>query len=88
MAVLRRELLRSALSEERAALAIGAYLDLPIRRHGHEPFLGRILDLRANFSAYAATYVALAEDLDGVLLTADDRLARAARAHTAVPVLP
>jgi predicted nucleic acid-binding protein len=45
-----------------------------------------MLQLRHNFSAYDATYVALAEQLDAELLTADQRLARAVRAHTSVLV--
>ena len=79
---LRRGMLRGALSEERTAEAIEDYLDLPLTRHGHQRLLPRILSLRDNFSAYDATYVALAERLDGELLTADERLARAARRHT------
>jgi predicted nucleic acid-binding protein len=38
-----------------------------------------MLELRSNFSAYDATYVALAERLKGELLTADAGLARAVR---------
>jgi predicted nucleic acid-binding protein len=48
----------------------------------------RILDLRPNFSAYDATYVALAERLAAGLLTADERLARAVRTLTEVQALP
>jgi predicted nucleic acid-binding protein len=40
-----------------------------------------VLQLRSNFSAYDAAYVALAEQLNGELLTADDGLARAVRSH-------
>lgn len=46
--------------------------------------------LRENFSAYDATYVALAEvvaEERASLLTADARLARAVNNHTSVPVL-
>ncbi len=64
------------------AQAIEDYLDLPITRHGHQWLMGRILSLRENLSAYDATYVALAEELGGTLLTADESLARAARTHT------
>jgi predicted nucleic acid-binding protein len=53
---------------------------LPVFRHGHTKLLTRVLALRDNFSAYDATYVALAEQLDAKLVTADDALARAARA--------
>jgi predicted nucleic acid-binding protein len=63
----------------RAADAIEDYLDLPLFRHGHQALLGRVLELRSNFSAYDATYVALAEQLNGELLTVDDGLARAVR---------
>jgi predicted nucleic acid-binding protein len=60
------------------------YLDLPLTRHGHEQVLSRILDLRDNFSAYDATYAALAEGLGALLLTADAHLARAVRARLRV----
>jgi predicted nucleic acid-binding protein len=63
----------------RAADALEDYLDLPLFRHGHQALLARVLQLRSNFSAYDAAYVALAEQLKGELLTADDGLARAIR---------
>lgn len=85
---LRRAVRRQILSDQRAALAIEDYVDLPLTRHGHQSLLGRILDLRENFSAYDATYVALAEQLGGELLTADEHLSRATRAHTGIGVLP
>jgi predicted nucleic acid-binding protein len=43
-----------------------------------------ILRRRANFSAYDATYVTLAEALSARLLSADRRLLRAIRRHTKV----
>lgn len=43
----------------------------------HDLFLGRIWELRHNLTAYDAAYVALAESLDAVLLTADERLGQA-----------
>ncbi len=76
-AALRRGILLGALAEPRAEQALTAYLDLPLIRHGHQALLPRILGLRANFSAYDATYVALAERLEAPFLTADRRLARA-----------
>lgn len=79
---MRRGLLRGILSATRVAQAIDDYLDLPLTRHGHQGLLDRVLDLRENFSAYDAAYVALAELLGGVLLTGDDSLARAVRSHT------
>lgn len=48
----------------------------------------RILELRANFSAYDACYAALTEQLGGILLTADKRLSRAVRDHLTLDVVP
>lgn len=62
-----------------AAAGCSDYADLPLTRHAHLPLIGRILELRNNFSAYDAAYVALAELLDVPFLTADERLARAVR---------
>jgi predicted nucleic acid-binding protein len=74
----------------RGAEAIEDLLDLPMARYPHDILLPRIWELRENFSAYDAAYLALAEGLsdEGVpLLTTDGRLARAVRAHSAVEVL-
>jgi predicted nucleic acid-binding protein len=86
-AVLRRALLSGRLDAERAAEAVQDFLDLPLTRHGHTRLLPRILALRANFSAYDATYVALAEALGARLVTADQPLVRALRRHTEVDVV-
>ncbi len=80
-AALRRSLLTQRLNSVRAAEALQDYLDLALTRHGHQALLGRVLELRSNFSAYDAAYVALAEQLKGELLTADDSLARAVRSQ-------
>lgn len=84
--VLRRALLRRRLGQDRALDALEDYLDLPLIRHGHTYLLGRVVGLRRNFSAYDATYIALAEWLGASLLTADERLARAAQAHAGIEV--
>lgn len=88
VAALRRGMQAGALDEAPAFQALRSYLDYPLTKHGHGPLLARALTLRANFTAYDATYVALAELLGAALLTTDDRLARAARRHTALEVLP
>lgn len=80
---LQRALLTRALSSERAHQAAVDYLDLPLSHHGHQALLRRILELRDNFSANDATYVALAEAL-GALLTIEGRLTQAVSSHTAV----
>lgn len=84
---LRRAVLRDLVTIERATEAVDHYRMLPLTSHGHQALMPRILDLRANFSAYDACYVALAEALGAALLTADERLARAVRAHTDVEVI-
>lgn len=74
----------------RAGEAIADLQDLPIERYPHDILVPRIWQLRENFSAYDASYVALAEGLADEpvpLLTADGRLARAIGDHTEVPAL-
>jgi predicted nucleic acid-binding protein len=87
---LRRLVSAGDVTEERATAAASDLLTLPIARYPHAILGHRIWELRHNFTAYDAAYVALAEMLtdDGVpLLTTDARFARAARKHTDVEVL-
>jgi predicted nucleic acid-binding protein len=50
-------------------------------RHRHASLLERALQLRESFTAYDASYVALAERLEARLLTLDRRLAAAVARH-------
>lgn len=75
--VLRRYVRIGELAEEAAAAALVNLRDLDLQRHAHEPLLERVWQLRHNLTAYDAVYVALAEVLDGVLLTCDGALSRA-----------
>jgi predicted nucleic acid-binding protein len=87
---LRRLVASGEAAVERGEEAVADLRDLPMARYPHDILLPRIWDLRDNFSAYDAAYLALAEALtdEGVpLLTTDARLARAVRAHTAIEVL-
>jgi len=77
ISVLRRLCARGALDVRRAQLAIDDLYDLPIYRASHLPLLKRCWELRDNLTVYDAAYVALAEALRSVLLTADTRLGRA-----------
>lgn len=74
--VLRRYVRESELSVGRAEQALEDLADLPLDRYPHEPFIGRIWELRDNLTAYDAVYVALAELLGAPLLTLDARLVR------------
>lgn len=75
--VIRRRLLAGTLDARRARLALTDLVELPLRRAPHRPLLARCWELRENITVYDAVYVALAELLDTVLLTADARLANA-----------
>jgi predicted nucleic acid-binding protein len=90
LSALRRLVAAGDASPARGDAAVADLLDLPIARYPHDLLAPRVWALRENFSAYDATYVALAESITesgAPLLTADARLARAARAHTHVDVL-
>jgi predicted nucleic acid-binding protein len=75
--VLRRECALGRLSLERAEAGLEVFQNLAMRRHSHQPLLGRIWQLRNNLTAYDACYVALAESLGALLLTTDSALASA-----------
>ena len=69
-----RRLLRD---EHRAAKAINDLRRMRIVRASHIELVGRCWELRDNLTPYDAAYVALAEKLDAILLTADRKLADA-----------
>jgi predicted nucleic acid-binding protein len=58
--------------------------ELPAERYAHTPLLGRIWELRHNFTAHDAAYIALAEATNSVLYTCDEKLRRAHRARVAL----
>lgn len=70
------------IDHARAATAARALHELPLVRYPALPVAERVWDLRHNFSAYDAAYVALAEALGTSLVTTDARLARAVRDHS------
>ena len=53
---------------------------LPAERYAHTPLLGRVWELRHNFTAYDAVYIALAEATNSVLYTCDAKLLKGHRA--------
>lgn len=87
LSALRKAVRLGHATEDRAEKTLALYLELPLRRVPHTHLLGRAFQLRANFTAYDAVYVALAEGLHASLVTADARLARAARDWTALDVI-
>ena len=57
---------------------------LPAERYAHTPLIGRIWELRHNFTPYDATYIALAEATGAILYTCDEKLSRGHRARVAL----
>ena len=71
--------------------AAGAYLRylaaMPIRRESAQPLIARIWSLRHNYTAYDASYVALAEALDATLVTCDEKFGRAGAARCPIETI-
>lgn len=87
VAVLRKRWLAGDIGEGRFRAAIGDLEDLELERYPTLGLMRRAFELRANVTAYDAAYVALAEQLGCVLLTADERLANAPGLKCSVEVL-
>jgi predicted nucleic acid-binding protein len=85
--VWRRALRAGRLSERRAGQALADLASAPLARAPHGPLMARVWQLRDDLTTYDAAYVALAEILDTVLLTADTRLARAQEVKCEIEVL-
>lgn len=87
VAVLRKRWLSGTMSEHRFAAAIDDLEAIALDRYPTLPLVRRSYELRANVTAYDATYVALAKALGCELLTGDQRLAAAPGPHCAIRVL-
>jgi predicted nucleic acid-binding protein len=61
------------ISADRAGEMLTDYAGLRITRHAMQPLQTRVFELRHNFTAYDAMYVALAETLGQPLLTDDGK---------------
>ncbi len=85
--VLRRYTRLGDISPRRGDEATTDLADLPLTRFPHLALVPRIWELRHNFTAYDAVYVALAEALDVPLVTRDRALALSAPRRVRVEVL-
>jgi len=74
LGIIRRDLLLGRLDRTAASQAVEDLRDWPAERFGHRSLLLRAWDLRDRVRSWDALYVALAEALDGTLLTLDLRL--------------
>jgi predicted nucleic acid-binding protein len=71
----------------RAERALRNLFALPLERIEHGHLADRIWELRDNLTPYDASYVALAESLDTLLLTGDAKLVRAPGIHCEVELV-
>lgn len=83
----RRLVATGHLDDRRARLALDDLRALRIERSPHGPLLNRCWELRHNLTTYDAAYVALAEHLQVLLLTADARIAGAPGTRCSVELL-
>lgn len=84
---MRRMVRVGVVATARALDALSDYLSMPLTRHGHPSLLGRVFELRDNFTASDATYVALCERLGATLVTCDAHLTRAVKGQLSLNVV-
>ena len=85
--IVRREFLRHALDHTTAVQALDDLRLWSGDRFGHGPLFDRAWELRYTVRGWDAMYVALAELLDGTLLTTDQRLAQATGPRCSIEVM-
>ena len=78
LSALRRMERHAEVTPVRALEALSDFMSMPVSRYSISGLMNEIWELRHNFSAYDASYVALARMLDVELVTRDGKLARAA----------
>lgn len=78
---LRRLVAGQRIDSHRSEEFLAGLAALPAERYSHIPLLGRIWELRHNFTAYDAAYIALAEATNSVLYTSDEKLCKGHRAR-------
>jgi predicted nucleic acid-binding protein len=84
VSALRRLFAGQRIDSYRSEQLLADLAALPAERYGHTPLLGRMWDLRRNFTAYDAAYITLAEMTNSVLYTCDEKLSRGHRARVAL----
>ena len=85
---LRRHEASGGISPGSASKALTTWRQLGLIRYPVIGVIARVWELRANLSAYDASYVALAEALGCALVTCDGKMGRAPRLRCPITVLP
>ena len=80
----RRLVAGQRIDSHRSAQFLAGLAALPADRYSHTPLIGRIWELRHNFTAYDAAYIALAEATNSILYTCDEKLRKGHRAQVAL----
>jgi predicted nucleic acid-binding protein len=86
MGAIRRQEMLAKIDGTTAHQAVEDLAVWPADRYDHRLFLPRAWELRASVRTWDAMYVALAEALDGTLLTTDMRLSKATGPRCAIDV--
>jgi predicted nucleic acid-binding protein len=81
VSAIRRLVSARRIDSHRSGELLADLAALPAERLAHTPLLGRIWELRHNFTPYDAVYIALAEATNSVLYTSDEKLVRGHRAR-------
>jgi predicted nucleic acid-binding protein len=81
VSALRRLVAGQRVDAHRTQQMLADLASLPAERYEHVPLLERVWELRHNFTAYDAVYIALAEAAGATLYTCDERLAKGHRAR-------
>jgi predicted nucleic acid-binding protein len=81
MSALRRLGAGRRTASDRSDQFLTGLAALPAERYPHTPLIGRIWELRHNFTACDATYIALAEATNATLYTSDEKRCRGHRAR-------
>lgn len=81
MSAIRRLAKGRRIDPHRSREFLAGLAALSAERYSHTPLIGRIWELRHNFTACDATYIALTEATDSVLYTCDEKLRRGHRAR-------
>src|ERR1700753_2996250 len=74
VSALRKLAALKRIDAHRSAEFLAQLAELPAERYSHTPLIGRIWELRHNFTAYDAAYIALAEVTGSILYTCDEKL--------------
>lgn len=85
---LRNRVMRGVITEGSGQRALMQWRKVGVERYPAGGLVARIWELRANLTAYDASYAALAEALGCPLVTADGRLANAPGVRCEVQVVP